>query len=99
MKSSLGLAVFLAFALSAQPAVAQTQSPAGTNPPVSSPPPPTAPMPKRAEPANPPADVSPAPPEPKPEPKGRWGPIDQYQKNTRCYVAGRYVPSPPMCPE
>ena len=79
-------------------AAAQTQTPPPANPPVSSPPP-TAPMPKRAEPANPPADTSPAPPEPKPAPKGRWGPIDQYQKNGRCYVAGRYVPAPPMCPE
>jgi hypothetical protein len=34
------------------------------------------------------------------QPKPRRLPvmIDQYPQNPRCYVAGRYVPAPPLCP-
>jgi len=41
------------------------------------------------------------PPGPSPEPeKPKSGPtyIDQSRQSTRCYVGGRYVAAPPLCP-
>ena len=101
MGSPLRLALLLlSFAAISQPAVAQTPAPADPNKPVSSAPPAPAPnpMPTQSERRDPPVDVSAPPKAPEPEPKGRWGPIDQYNKNTKCYIAGRYVPAPPLCP-
>lgn len=42
----------------------------------------------------------PTPPSPVPSGKARLGPVlvDPYPDNPRCWVAGRYVPSPPLCP-
>jgi hypothetical protein len=34
----------------------------------------------------------------RPRPRRLPAGIDQYPKNPRCYVAGRYVPAPPLCP-
>ena len=93
---SLRALALLALATFAGPVHAQTQAPAGTTPPVSAPAP--APTKPARETQTPPPDFSPAKPAPDPEPKGRWGPIDQYNKNTKCYVGGHYVPAPPLCP-
>lgn len=36
--------------------------------------------------------------EEQPRPRRLPAIIDQYPQNPRCYVAGRYVPAPPLCP-
>lgn len=96
MRLLASLLAFAALALATPSGLvlAQTPTPAGSNPPVSSPPPtkPASETPDR------PPDLSPPKPEPETQPKGRWGPVDQYNKNTKCYIAGRYVPAPPLCP-
>jgi hypothetical protein len=90
-------ALVLALMALEQPAFAQTPAPAKTtNPPVSAPPP-NVMLPKK-EPASPPPDLTVPEAPPEKGPKGRWGPIDQYNRNTKCYIAGKYVPAPPMCP-
>ena len=34
----------------------------------------------------------------RPKPRRLPAIIDQYPQNPRCYVAGQYVPAPPLCP-
>lgn len=55
---------------------------------------------KRQDPEAPAAQVAVAPAEEEEKPRQRRLPygIDQYPQNPRCYVAGRYVPAPPLCP-
>ena len=94
----ISAAFLLALLALAQPAFAQTPAPAkaNPNPPVSAPPP-NVTLPRK-EPATPPPDLTVPEYPPDKSTKGRWGPIDQYNRNTKCYIAGKYVPAPPMCP-